>query len=116
MSYASDSDLTTRIPATADATEDQRALALLDARAEINLASYGDAATRAHALVAAHYLVLSGAIAGGESGVVTSAKAGEISATYGGRFDRVDPLYASTIYGRQFLQIRDSLVSRPKVG
>jgi hypothetical protein len=114
--YATDSDLTTRIPATLDATEGQRTLALSDAQAEISLTRYGEASTRAHALVAAHYLTLSGAISGGESGVVTSMSAGEISAAFGSNTSNVDPMFGSTVYGRQFLQLRDSLASYPRVG
>jgi hypothetical protein len=60
---------------------------------------------------------LRGFIAGGESGIVKKAKIGEIEAEYAVTpGDSSDSFFASTIYGRQFLQIRDTLVSYPEVG
>ncbi len=115
MPYASDSDLTSRIQAAASATADQRAIALDDAEEHIDLESYGGKAVRAHVLLAAHYLALGGFIPGGETGLVTSHSMGAIAASYATTAPD-DPLLATTIYGRQFLQIRNSLVSRPEAG
>lgn len=114
--YATDLDLTSRFTEACGVAADQRKTALDDACNEINLDRYREASVRAHCLVAMHYLVLSGAVAGGESGVVTRAKMGEIEAQYGGAFAGVDPYFATTIYGRQFLQLRASLGSHPEVG
>ena len=118
MPYATDSDLTTRIPATSVATEAQRALALDDAEAQIDLDSYGDKAVRAHVFLAAHYLLLSGAIpGGGESGLVQSHAMGAISASYAvTALSAADSLLGTTVYGRQFLQIRATISSWPEVG
>ncbi len=118
MPYATDSDLTTRIPATLTATLDQRTLALADAAEQIDLDSYLGKAVRAHAFLAAHYLAISGAIAGGgESGLVQSHAMGAISASYAvTALSAEDSLLGTTIYGRQFLQIRSTLSSWPEVG
>jgi hypothetical protein len=116
--YATDSDLTTRIPATSAATEAQRAFALDDAEEQIDLESYAGRAVRAHVFLAAHYLALSGAIpGGGESGLVRSHAMGAISASYAvTALSASDSLLGTTIYGRQFLQIRASVSSWPEIG
>lgn len=117
MPYATDSDLTTRIPATAAASLTQRTFALDDAEELIDIESFGGRTVRAHVLLAAHFLVLSGAIAGGESGVVQSHAMGAISASYAvGNTAAIDPLLGSTIYGRQYLQIANTVIGEPAVG
>lgn len=117
MPYASDSDLTTRIPATSAATEAQRLLALEDAEALIDLDAFGARTVRAHALLAAHFLTLSGAIAGGESGLLASHAMGAISASYATTAPTgVDALLATTIYGRQYLQIANTVIGEPAIG
>lgn len=117
MAYASDSDLTTRIPATSAASSTLRATALADAEAMIDDAQWGLRSVRAHCLLAAHYLQLAGSIPGGEGGLATSKSAGAISVGYavpdlGG----YDPSLATTLYGRQFLQLAATLCSAPEVG
>lgn len=116
MPYATDSDLTTRIPATSAATEAQRLLALEDAEELIDLDAFGGRTVRAHVLLAAHFLTLSGAIAGGESGIVQSHAMGAISASYAVAAPSGDPLLASTIYGRQYLQIANTVIGEPAIG
>lgn len=113
--YATDSDLTTRVPASTAATPAQRTVALDDAEEHIDLDSYEGKAVRAHVMLAAHYLTLAGIISGGESGLLSSHSMGSIAASYAVSAPD-DPLLATTIYGRQFLQIRDSLASRPEAG
>lgn len=111
--YATDVDLLARISAASAATADQRALALEDATAAIDLVAYGAQAVRAHCFLAAHYLAIGGFIAGGGSGVVASHAAGAISASYAVGPGPSDPFLASTQYGREFLRIRSSLVGQP---
>lgn len=101
-SYASDDDLTTRIPATSAVAEATRLAALEDAKAEISIDLFGDMALRAHVLLTAHYLQLSGAIAGGVGGVVLSRSAGEISVSYASPPAVAVGLHSETSYGRQF--------------
>jgi len=117
MAYASDTDLTTRVPATLAASSALRLVALSDAEAMIDDEQFGLRAVRAHCMLAAHYLTIDGTIAGGEGGLVTQRSAGEISVSYavtvpGG----YDPLLGTTRYGRAFLEILASLVSMPEVG
>ena len=113
MAYATDADLQTRVPATVPLTALQRATALDDAAALIDDQQYGLRTVRAQCMLAAHYLQIAGLIAGGEGGLATSKRAGEIAVTYAvAAMD--DPLLGTTIYGRQFLQIRSTLVSYPE--
>lgn len=119
MAYASDADLTTRIPATASASEALRALALDDAAAMIDDVQFADRAVRAHVFLAAHYLALGGSIPGvTEGGLVSSRSAGAISVSYAVPTIPAgwDPSLASTSYGRQFLQIASTVVSTPEIG
>ena len=83
MPYATDSDLTTRAPPAAAVDPAQRSAALADAALLLDEAEIGDTLVPAHAYLAAHLLAStpgSGMPAG--VGPVTSAKAGEIAATY----------------------------------
>jgi hypothetical protein len=109
MPYASDSDLTTRIPATLTASSTQRGLALADAEALIDDVVFGDITVRAQCLLAAHFLALdpSSGMVGGEGGIVSSRSAGEIAVSYAVPTipEGWDPSFASTTYGRQFLGI-----------
>lgn len=118
MAWASDTDLTVRIPATTAATADQRALALADAAEMIDDTLFGDRTVRAHVFLAAHYLTLGGAIPGGEGGVVASRAAGSISVSYAVPTIPVgwDPSLAATSYGRQFLSIAATVCPGPVVG
>lgn len=88
--------------------------------AQIDDAQYLDRAVRAHVMLTAHFLALNGFIPGeeGESGLVNKAKIGEIEAGYAvtAPDSAEDALLATTKYGRQFLQIRGTLVSYPEVG
>lgn len=102
MPYATDSDLTTRIPETAALTLAQRSAALLDAQNEIDETRFGLLTLRAHVLLAAHYLQISGALAGGAGGLVTSRSAGEISVSYAAPPAGAVGLHSETPYGRQF--------------
>lgn len=121
MAYASDADLTTRIPATiAGATAAQRALALADAMAMIDDTLFGDRTIRAQTFLAAHYLALDpgSAMFGGEGGIVASRAAGAISVSYAVPTIPAgwDPSLASTAYGRAFLSIAASVCPGPVVG
>ncbi len=120
MAYASDADLTTRIPATLTASAAQRALALSDAMAMIDDALFSDRAIRAHTFLAAHYLVLGGAVPGAvaDGGIVASRSAGAISVSYAIPTIPAgwDPSLASTAYGRQYLAIASTVTPGPVVG
>lgn len=102
MAYATDADLLARIPAAAALTADQRATALLDTMYEISDRVLGGSTVLAHCLLAAHRLQLAGLIAGGESGLVTSRSAGEISVGYAAPAGGSAGPHGSTRYGRQF--------------
>ena len=123
-SYIDDATFLVRVPAVATTptglTSDQwttlRGIALSDAQAEIALEDFGNRAPRAHAMLAAHMLAIDGWIAGGGSGVVSAHAAGAISASYATGPGPSDPLLATTKYGREFLRIRNGLVSVPEVG
>ncbi len=117
MTYASDSDLTTRVPASVAVAVGLRSVALSDAEAMIDDAQFGDRTVRAQCMLAAHYLALlpGSGMTTGESGMVTSQSAGEISASYAVTAAAAgDALLATTIYGRMYLQILTSLVSVPE--
>lgn len=117
MAYAVDADLTTRIPATATATLAQRTLALADAQVLIDDQQYGARTLRLHCLLAAHYLVLAGAIVGGEGGIVSARSAGGISVSYAVTVpEGWDPSLTSTLYGRQFLQLAATMIPTMEVG
>lgn len=119
MPYATATDLEARVAAACGINPDAVAVALADAEAQIELERYGDRAVRAHVMLTAHYLALGGFIPGeeGESGLVNKAKIGEIEAGYAVAPTVADDAWlATTKYGRQFLQIRATLVSFPGVG
>lgn len=102
MAYASPADLIARVPAAAAASSDQIAAALIDSTYEIDDRVFGSMALRAHCLLAAHYLQLSGAITGGESTAVVSRSAGEISVSYASPSEAATGTHSQTSYGRQF--------------
>lgn len=120
MAYASDADLTTRIPATsAGATLAQRALALADAMAMIDDTLFDDRTIRAQCFLAAHYLALDPGTSMfvGEGGVVASRSAGAIAVSYAVPAIPAgwDPSLASTSYGRAFLSIAATVCAVPVV-
>lgn len=117
MAYATDADLTTRVPASSAVTLGLRTVALSDAEAMIDDLQFGDRAVRAHCMLAAHYLALlpGSGMTTGESGIVASQSAGEISVSYATALAiGADPLLANTLYGRMYLQILSTLVSVPE--
>jgi hypothetical protein len=121
MAYASDADLTTRVPATiAGATLAQRTLALADAMAMIDDALFDGKTIRAQTFLAAHYLALDPGTAMyvGEGGVVSSRSAGAISVSYAVPTIPAgwDPSLATTAYGRAFLSIAATVCPGPVVG
>lgn len=83
MAYATDADLLARVPPAADVDPAQRAIALEDAAFLVT--DDFDAIVPAHVYLAAHLLAVrlpDWEGGGGESGPVTSARAGEIAATF----------------------------------
>jgi hypothetical protein len=114
MAYASDADLTARVPSTATgATAAQRALALSDAEAMISDELFADRTIRAQCFLAAHYLALNPAttVGSGEGGIVASRAAGAISVSYAVPTIPAgwDPSLASTSFGRAFLSIASTV-------
>lgn len=121
MAYASDADLTTRVPATvAGATLAQRTLALADAMAMIDDVLFDDRTIRAQCFLAAHYLALDpgAAMYAGDGGIVSARSAGAISVSYAVPAipSGWDPSLASTAYGRAFLSIASTVCPGPVVG
>lgn len=105
--YATDSDLTTRLPETAAVDSALRAIALDDAEAEIDLDSYGAKAIRAHCYLAAHYLVSDGSLADrGRTG--TSLRLDTLGATFA-QTQGSDGPHGSTGYGQRFDEITSRL-------
>ena len=123
-SYINDTEFQLRVPSVATVpsslTTDQwttlRGIALLDAQAQIDLDAYGDRVPRAHAMLAAHMLAVDGWLDAGGSGIVAAHAAGQISASYATGAGPADPLLATTRYGREFLRIRETIMTWPEVG
>lgn len=120
MPYASDADLTTRVPATiAGATTAQRALALADAMAMIDDDLFDERTIRAQCFLAAHYLATDPGTAMyvGEGGIVAARSAGAIAVSYAVPAIPAgwDPSLASTSYGRAFLSIAATVCATPVV-
>ncbi len=102
MAYATDADLLLRVPSSAAVSAPLRAVALADAALLIDDSLFGDTTVPAHVYLAAHLLAStpgSGMPTG--SGPVTSARAGEIAATFAGPTGSIDDL-DSTEWGRLF--------------
>lgn len=121
MAYASDADLTTRVPATlAGATLAQRTLALADAAEMIDDELFAGRTIRAQTFLAAHYLALdpSTSMYSGDGGIVASRSAGAISVSYAIPTIPAgwDPSLATTAYGRAFLSIAATVCPGPVVG
>lgn len=106
--YADDAFLISRVPAASAVDSAARLAALEDAEPMIDLAVYRARAELAHAYYAAHLLALRyPSLLGGESGVVTSKSAGEVSVGYAAPVltgDETD--VARTYYGRQYAELR----------
>lgn len=116
MTYATDSDLTTRYTETAALSSALRQLALDDAEAWIDDEQYAGFAVRAHCLLACHLLAVDGALPDGGPGVIASRAAGAISTSYAvASLNPQDALFARTKYGRAFLEIRESVPHGPIV-
>lgn len=113
--YATDADLTGRIPETATADATLRGYALEDAAEMIDLDAYRLKSLRAHVMLAAHYLVQRGHLTGvSSSGPIQSWTAGEMSVTYAtAAAEFGDPTLASTRYGQEFLLLFKSVPHEP---
>jgi hypothetical protein len=108
--YAEDADLLAYVPATSTISSTLRGYALADAAAMIDSRWFGNKTRRAHIMLATHYLALTtdtAALGTGESGIVQSQSAGDISVTYATTSTTLtDPGLASTKWGRLFLEIQ----------
>lgn len=116
MAYATDADFILRVPIAADATLEQRTVALLDAQEYIDEVAFGGKTVRAHSMLAAHFLATSGFIPGDEAGTVSSRSAGEISVGYAVPTPVTGDDFSSTTWGRKFLQIRSTVGHAGLVG
>lgn len=113
MPYASDSDLTTRIPATSSVAVELRTFALADAANQISDAIFGDQTIAAQCYLAAHILALDpGSGLSGGGGIVTARRAGAISVSYAAPSTASLGPNSSTAYGQQY----DRIASRIGLG
>jgi hypothetical protein len=118
MSYATDSDLTARIPGVSAVSSTLRQIALDDAEAMIDDSLFGDRTVRAHCYLAAHYLaaIPGSGFTAGNAGAVTAMSAGEISASYASPTLATEGHHSSTTWGRLFDEIAASVLHSPEVG
>ena len=101
MAYATDADLLVRVPSAAAVDPTLRAVTLADAALLIDDSLFGDTAVPAHVYLTAHLLASTpGSGMPSSSGPVTSARAGEIAATFSVAAARDD--LDSTEWGRLF--------------
>lgn len=118
--YATDADLTARIPETSTVDSALRGYALEDAATMLDDGAYGEKLLRAHVLLAAHYLAKSGALSsgsggGGGAGPISSWSVGETSVTYAVAAAAVDPTLGSTKYGQLFIELVNSVPHEPQI-
>jgi len=114
--YATDNDLTLRIPELKCLSFAARRTALADAECFVSLSAYGSFATQAHVLYAAHLLACRyPEDLGGEQGPVTSLKAGEIASSYAATAPSENSV-GTTKWGRMFMQVCNSIVAPYVVG
>jgi hypothetical protein len=117
MPYATDSDLTTRIPATAAVSSALRAIALDDAKAWLSERAHGTKLLQSHVLVAAHMLALQELIDPGSPGTVSSQNASEITTSWAVTAPPMSDVWlAGTKYGRQYAAIRRMIPHGPIMG
>lgn len=107
-SYATDADLLLYAPDVSAVSSTLRALALDDAEQMVDYRWFGTKTRRAHAMLALHYIALTYGELGGETGTVSSRKAGDIAVTYA-TTPSEDTQLASTKWGRLYLEIRRSV-------
>lgn len=113
--YATDAEFLIYVPAAAVVSASLRELALTDAEEFIDPESYRGKTTRAHAMLAAHFLAMDEYIAGGGGGMVTARSANGIAASYAtSARTPEDSLLATTKYGRSYLMIRDQVIHSPE--
>lgn len=82
------------------------------AQLNVNRSVWGDKADLAEAVMAAHLMTLSSR--GGQGGVVTQEKVGDISRSYA-KPEGDDESLSTTSYGQWFLQMRRTLTITPIV-
>jgi hypothetical protein len=110
--YATASDLP---PEFADADPDAVAYWLDFTKSYVNLAAWGDRASKGHAMAAAHYLSLAGqAGAGSQAAAVKSEAVGQVSVTYATP-EQSDTEWGRTGYGSIFVSLREGLALTPFV-
>ena len=123
MPYVTDARLLIRHPEAVAVDPVLREIKLGDAAAEIEEELWEGMTEHAHALLTMHYLQLQpnsglpGAPSSGGaavSGPITSRKAGEISASYGGgKAEALAGPHSQTGYGQQFDALADKIPSIP---
>lgn len=117
-SYATPSDVTDRVPEAASLSRRAIELALSDAEGMISLSVYGELATVAHAMLAAHILACRySSDLGGEQGAPSSLSAGEISASWATAAPSgVEGSPETTQWGRRFVEITRRVAHPWEVG
>lgn len=119
MPYASDANLTARVPEAAAIDAADRAIALSDAEAWIDDVVYDEFCLQAHVYLAAHLLAsrFPADMPGAGAGTLSSMSAGEISATYAVAAPAPDESdVSSSRWGRMFLAVSKRVASLPESG
>jgi hypothetical protein len=86
-----------------------------DAALSVNVSLWGNKADLGIAYLAAHLLTMDNRGGNGASGPVTSEKVGDLQRSYAAPQGTLDPVYAATNYGIQFLRLRKSIMISPLV-
>lgn len=119
MPYASDADLTSRVPEVLAIGASDRAIALSDAEAWIDDVVFDNLALQAHVYLAAHLLAsrFPALLPGADAAAIASMSAGEISASYAVSTPTPDESDTSTSrWGRMFRAVAKRVSSMGEVG
>lgn len=106
----------TRFPEFASESDDRVQMFLDDATIFVNERVWGTRCDLGVAYLAAHLLAINNRGSGGASGPVTSEKVGDLQRSYAApTASNLDPTYASTTYGMEYVRIRKTIFTSPIV-
>jgi len=114
--YATATDVTARIADASGVDAAIMSVALDDAAAEISLEAYGERALQAHVFLTAHLIACrTGGLGGLGGGGPISAKSfgGGMSVSYAAAVPMDPSTLAQTVWGREYMRIRDSIIAYP---